>query len=144
MDALGGRSGQRSLRRGARRSRRLRWAGALAGFAVAGMMASAQAAQHERSLAEMVAVVGCAASVRFGYEVEYDATIGAHAVVGVVTRSHDEACAGRVVQIAVLGADGEQLGVESVTLEAGAVAWFTDGAPIDAREVAGIRVVDVR
>jgi len=108
------------------------------------MMASAQAAQHERSLAEMVAVVGCAASVRFGYEVEYDATIGAHAVVGVVTRSHDEACAGRVVQIAVLGADGEQLGVESVTLEAGAVAWFTDGAPIDAREVAGIRVVDVR
>lgn len=139
MDAKGGCSGWFRPRTG-RSVRVSGWAGALLALAAGGLFASAQAAEHERATATMSESFACASGVRLGYDVAYEPQIGSHAVVGVALKTFPVECAGRTVRVEVLDAHGALLALAHLDLADDAVADLVAAAPVDARDVAALRV----
>ena len=88
----------------------------------------------------MTEAAGCASSLRLDYDVQLDERIGAYAVAGVVVSQVPVPCAGRTVRAVVVGPRGEPLAEASLELAEGATASFGE-APVDARDVAGLRVL---
>lgn len=119
------------------RARAVRWAFSLIAIAAAGFAASAQAAEHTRSAAELSEAVGCAGATRLGYEVQYDEEIGGYGVTGAALEGFPPGCAGRAVVVRLLGPEGETLAVQHLELADGATASF---ASVDARVVTGLEV----